>query len=64
MCWLFEISSELFSRSRRNFSSGCIRVEKPAELAAWVLRNNPGWTVERVQRQVENELSGRHDPEH
>ena len=35
-------SQQLFSRSRRDFSHGCIRVEKPAELAAWVLRNNPG----------------------
>ena len=43
-------SQELFSRSRRDFSHGCIRVEKPAELAAWALRNNPGWTLERVQQ--------------
>ncbi|HKD19078.1 MAG TPA: L,D-transpeptidase family protein [Thermoanaerobaculia bacterium] len=40
---------ELFARSRRDFSHGCIRVEKPAELAAWVLRNNTGWPLERVQ---------------
>ena len=42
-------SQELFARSRRDFSHGCIRVEKPAELAAWVLRNNEGWTLERAQ---------------
>ena len=23
-------------------------MEKPAELAAWVLRNNPDWTLEKV----------------
>jgi murein L,D-transpeptidase YcbB/YkuD len=40
---------ELFSRSRRDFSHGCIRVEKPDELAAWVLRNKPGWTPERIR---------------
>ena len=41
----------LFSKSRRDFSHGCIRVEKPAELAAWVLRNNtnPDWPVDRVE---------------
>ncbi|HEY1435212.1 MAG TPA: L,D-transpeptidase family protein [Thermoanaerobaculia bacterium] len=39
----------LFSKSRRDFSHGCLRVEKPAELAAWALRNNPEWTLERVQ---------------
>jgi murein L,D-transpeptidase YcbB/YkuD len=42
-------SQALFSKSRRDFSHGCIRVEKPAELAAWVLRNDPDWTLERVQ---------------
>ena len=40
---------ELFSRTRRDFSHGCIRVEKPAELAAWALRNNEGWSLERVE---------------
>jgi L,D-transpeptidase YcbB len=47
-------STALFSRSRRDFSHGCIRVEKPAELAAWVLRNNPGWTLERVQQGMQS----------
>jgi murein L,D-transpeptidase YcbB/YkuD len=42
-------AQELFSRTRRDFSHGCIRVEKPAELTAWALRKNPGWTLERVQ---------------
>jgi murein L,D-transpeptidase YcbB/YkuD len=47
-------SQSLFSRSRRDFSHGCIRVEKPAELGAWVLRNNPDWTVERVQQGMQS----------
>jgi murein L,D-transpeptidase YcbB/YkuD len=51
-------SQELFSRTRRDFSHGCIRVEKPAELAAWTLRNNPGWTLERVRQGM---LSGKDD---
>jgi len=42
-------ATELFSRSRRDFSAGCIRVEKPAELSSWVLRFNPGWTLDRVE---------------
>jgi L,D-transpeptidase YcbB len=45
---------ELFARTRRDFSHGCIRVEKPAELAAWVLRNNTGWTLDRVQEGMTN----------
>jgi len=40
---------ELFSRSRRDFSHGCIRVEKPADLAAWVLRDRPEWTMDKIQ---------------
>jgi murein L,D-transpeptidase YcbB/YkuD len=47
-------AAELFSRTRRDFSHGCIRVEKPAELAAWVLRNNEGWPVERVRQSMES----------
>ncbi len=42
-------SVELFSRSRRDFSHGCIRVEDPVGLASWVLRDVPGWTPERVR---------------
>lgn len=41
--------TELFARARRDFSHGCIRVQKPAELAAWVLRDLPGWDLERVE---------------
>jgi murein L,D-transpeptidase YcbB/YkuD len=31
---------ELFNRSRRDFSHGCIRVQKPEDLAVWVLANS------------------------
>jgi murein L,D-transpeptidase YcbB/YkuD len=40
---------ELFARSRRDFSHGCIRVEDPTALAVWILRGNPGWTEERIR---------------
>jgi murein L,D-transpeptidase YcbB/YkuD len=40
---------QLFSKSRRDFSHGCIRLERPADLAAWVLRDNPGWNADRVR---------------
>jgi L,D-transpeptidase YcbB len=42
-------ATEFFARSRRDFSHGCVRLEHPTELAAWVLRNNPGWSPERIQ---------------
>jgi murein L,D-transpeptidase YcbB/YkuD len=41
-------ATELFSRSRRDFSHGCVRVQKPRELAAWILREQPKWTAERI----------------
>jgi murein L,D-transpeptidase YcbB/YkuD len=42
-------SQQLFSRSRRDFSHGCIRVEKPEELSAWALRDRPEWNLEKVR---------------
>ena len=31
---------ELFERTRRDFSHGCIRVQKPEDLAVWILANS------------------------
>ncbi len=42
-------STELFSRARRDFSHGCIRVQDPVGLAAWVLRDRPEWSVDRIR---------------
>jgi len=42
-------SKSLFSRSTRDFSHGCVRVEKPQELAEFALRNQPEWTLEAIQ---------------
>jgi murein L,D-transpeptidase YcbB/YkuD len=41
-------ATALFSRSRRDFSHGCIRVEQPALLAQWVLRDQPEWTLDQI----------------
>lgn len=38
----------LFKRAARDFSSGCIRVEKPLELAEYILRDDPEWPRERL----------------
>jgi murein L,D-transpeptidase YcbB/YkuD len=46
---------ELFSPDVRDFSHGCVRVEKPADLVAWMLRNNPGWDLERVKATMNGE---------
>jgi murein L,D-transpeptidase YcbB/YkuD len=39
---------QLFSRTRRDFSHGCVRVADPAGLAEWALRGQDDWTRERV----------------
>jgi murein L,D-transpeptidase YcbB/YkuD len=44
----------LFSQSRRDFSHGCIRVEKPAELAAWLLQGQPRWTLDAVKAAMQS----------
>jgi murein L,D-transpeptidase YcbB/YkuD len=43
----------LFSRTRRDFSHGCIRVQKPEDLAAWLLdgqkdKDGEDWDLEKV----------------
>jgi len=45
---------QLFSQSARAFSSGCVRVEKVLEFVAWLLGEQNGWTLERVQAQVDS----------
>jgi murein L,D-transpeptidase YcbB/YkuD len=40
---------ELFARTQRDFSHGCIRVADPLALARFVLRDRPEWTVERMR---------------
>jgi murein L,D-transpeptidase YcbB/YkuD len=47
-------AQQLFSQTRRDFSHGCVRVEKPAELAAYLLRNQPPWTLEKVQAAMQS----------
>ena len=55
---------EFFVKSRRDFSHGCIRLEKPAELAAWVLRDNPGWNLERIHDAMNGSTTQRVDLAH
>lgn len=43
-------SRELFKRDERTFSSGCIRIEKPFELAELLLSDMPDWTPERIRQ--------------
>ena len=47
-------ATALFARERRDFSHGCVRVQHPDELAAWVLqgqkdKDQQEWDLEKVQ---------------
>lgn len=42
---------ELFSQAKRNFSHGCVRVEKPLELAQYLLRP-VGWDMNKIQSTI------------
>ncbi|MGZ9148651.1 MAG: L,D-transpeptidase family protein [Candidatus Deferrimicrobiaceae bacterium] len=45
-------SAELFRISSRDFSHGCIRLEKAIGLAAYLLRNNPRWTRQKIEEAI------------
>ena len=46
-------SRALFGRAQRAFSSGCIRVERPFELAELLLGDPDNWNAERFDSVVE-----------
>src|SRR5262249_12664321 len=48
-------SRDLFNSDERAFSSGCIRVEHPFELAAVLLNDDPTWTAQTLQQTVDGE---------
>jgi len=47
-------AQQLFAQSRRDFSHGCIRVEDPAALAAWLLRDQPKWTLDAAKAAMQS----------
>jgi murein L,D-transpeptidase YcbB/YkuD len=52
-------ATELFSLSRRDFSHGCIRVQDPAGLAVWVLRDSTRWSRPQVEAAMDAGASRR-----
>ena len=47
---------ELFQRTIREFSHGCIRIEKPIDLALYLLSGSPGWSEERLLEEIEKSI--------
>jgi len=45
-------SRDLFAKSERSLSSGCIRLERPIDLALELLRSDSTWTAERLNREL------------
>jgi len=39
---------ELFSQTKRGFSHGCVRVEKPIDLAVYLLRDQEDWNRDKI----------------
>jgi murein L,D-transpeptidase YcbB/YkuD len=54
-------AQQLFSRARRDFSHGCIRLEDPARFAQWVLRDDPQWPRDRIDAAMQGERPKRVD---
>jgi murein L,D-transpeptidase YcbB/YkuD len=52
-------AKHLFKENKRAYSHGCIRLENPAKLAACLLRNDPTWTQEKIQEQVNTTQSAK-----
>lgn len=43
---------ELFERDVRTFSHGCMRIENPVALAAYLLRNDKTWNEDRIRATI------------
>ena len=43
----------LFGSTVRTFSHGCIRIEKPFDLAVWALRSDPRWMPEAIRAGID-----------
>jgi murein L,D-transpeptidase YcbB/YkuD len=52
-------SRGLFGRASRAFSSGCIRLHRPLDLAERVLRDTSGWDRERIDALLASEKNTR-----
>jgi murein L,D-transpeptidase YcbB/YkuD len=42
-------AKSLFSKDKRAFSHGCIRLAEPEKMAQYLLRSNPEWTSDKIE---------------
>lgn len=47
-------NKELFSRSKRTFSHGCIRIEKPIKLAGYLLQKDSLWSNDKLLEAIDS----------
>lgn len=45
-------SQRLFAKDYRALSHGCIRLDEPAKFAEYLLRENSGWDMEKINQQM------------
>jgi L,D-transpeptidase YcbB len=46
-------SRELFNKTSRTFSSGCIRIQNPEELALYLLKDDPRWNRDKFRKALD-----------
>jgi len=49
-------SRELFAKAERAYSSGCVRISKPIELATLLLRHRPEWGRDQILAAIEQKV--------
>lgn len=49
-------SRELFAKAMRTFSSGCIRIERPVDLAEYILQPDSSWTREKILEAIDKNI--------
>jgi murein L,D-transpeptidase YcbB/YkuD len=47
-------AKDLFAKDKRAYSHGCIRVEDAKKLAEYLLKNDEGWTPDKIQQAMDS----------
>jgi L,D-transpeptidase YcbB len=49
-------SKSLFGETKRGFSHGCVRVQEPQKLAAYLLRKDANWNIEKMNTVLQTDI--------